>query len=85
MRRLFKGHIYSRAAFFFFWSKSHVLNNALIIITIKTQKAKSTVFILLRAAGVYHIFSVFDAAFIQGPHLLEGGVFFFLVKIARLK
>ena len=26
--------IYSRAAFFFFWSKSHVLNNALIIITI---------------------------------------------------
>ena len=31
---LLKLPIYSRAAFFFFWSKSHVLNNALIIITI---------------------------------------------------
>lgn len=42
----------------------------------KTQKAKSTVFTLLSAAGVYYIFSVFDAAFIQGRHLLEGGGFF---------
>lgn len=46
----------------------------------KTKKAKSTVFILLSAAGVYHIFSVFDAAFIRGRHLLDGGVFFFWSK-----
>lgn len=46
------------------------------LLKIKTQKAKSTVFILLSAAGVYHIFSIFHAAFIQGVYYSRAAFFF---------